>query len=69
MDLAGERGKLAEAVIHSTIGGLCRIRANVPLAVSAGTDQKPVDVRQLSSDELEFDADPEATYRCLAPGD
>jgi alpha-L-fucosidase 2 len=64
VDLAWEEGQLTEVVVHSTIGGVCKIRADVSLKVYTGTGDEPVETRLLGPGEIEFDTEHGTSYRC-----
>jgi alpha-L-fucosidase 2 len=66
VDLTWEEGQMAEAVVRSTIGGTCVIRASVPLKVYARAGDDPVETRPRGPGEIEFDTERGATYRCQA---
>jgi alpha-L-fucosidase 2 len=61
VDVEWETGHLTQATIRSSVGGKCRVRANVFL--QAGLKDKAVPVRRPDAYVIEFDAQPKQEYQ------
>jgi alpha-L-fucosidase 2 len=63
VDLAWQEGKLTEAVIRSTIGGTCAVRASAALTVYVRAEpDRPAPARQQDPNEMTFDTERDTTY-------
>jgi alpha-L-fucosidase 2 len=60
VDMEWKDGKLTRAVVHSKVGGKCRIRAGVPTTVSSA--DKPIRTNAPEANVVEFDTQPRAVY-------
>jgi alpha-L-fucosidase 2 len=54
VDMSWQDGKLANVNIRSSLGGLCRVRANVHMTVSKGG--QPVAFNRVAADMIEFES-------------
>jgi alpha-L-fucosidase 2 len=62
VDVAWQHGELREAVLRSSLGGPCRIRASVPLKVRADAGTGIVDVLALGQNAIELDTERGGRY-------
>ncbi len=60
LDISWKDGKLTQAVIHSTLGGPCRIRTKDVSLRSADSD---VDLESIDDSVVSFNSEPGKTYR------
>ena len=61
MDVTWEGGGVRDAVVRSSLGGLCRVRSDAPLRLAADA----VPVRRPEPVVLEFDTAKGGEYRLL----
>ena len=65
VDLAWAGGGLTRGRVHSTVGGVCRVRSDTPFRVSA--DGQETDCRRIGRSLLEFPTESNRTYILETP--